>query len=423
MDPVCGEENITTLTVYYEGLNSMHHPIHSAIYFLVIAMPQLCWAFDDDDTLNEPNFKPENFLDIKAYEFRKSVEEEWNATRNGWRIAGGSLSPDIAFIDSEVRLQNDLSESFSIRLQHEYEAYIDTKPMQHPLLEMAYRPWRNDLELSLLATAFYDKRQSDIGFAASYGNRQEDYLRLSWLSVDHYYNEKNYLDDSYYSNRPDTLALEAAFRLNQWQTRLFVAQDGALRRVTPSESEIFRHEGDRLEWVLDYYYLANALVGFTYRRWQTDKALQDAVENREQAIAHQLLDVYWLRPFEWLDELILGVRLDQFENQLRDMNNANQSYGYNFDTLQAYAMAQYDYSEHASWGLGLYLGKIREHKDYLLDQTDNQAASDIQGKLRMSWEYHSLDKHDRFAVHFSLNLDELENDLGDGGGLSYQGRF
>ena len=391
--------------------------------FLILSITQLAWSYDDDDSLNEPDFRPEFFIDIKAYEFRKSVEEEWQATRNGWRMAGGSLSTNLASIDSELRLQKDLSDRFAIRLQHEHVAYYDTKPMQHPLLEMAYRPMSGRLEFSLLGTAFYDKRQSDLGYAATYGNRQGDYVRVSWLSVDHYYNEKNFVDDGYFTNKPETLALQAAYRLDKWQARLAAAQDSELVRVIPSASETFQHQGDSLELVLDYHYRPQELVGVTYRGWVIDKGLADATSNREQSLSHDMLDIYWLRPWRWADELTLGVRLDQFDNQLRNLNNANLSYDYSFDTLQAYAMVQRDYSEHASWGMGVYVGKVREHKDFLLDATDNEAVDDVQGELRLSWEYHSPDKRDRFTAHLTLNLDDLADDPGDGGGLSYQGRF
>lgn len=380
-------------------------------------------AYDDDDSINQPDFRAENFLDIKAYEFRKRVEEEWHAASSGWRMAGGSLATDLSYIDSEIRLSRDLSETFSIRLRHDHQAYYVKKPTQHPLLELAVRPWRSEFEFSLLGTAAYDKRQSDLGFAVSYGDQQKDFLRVHWLSVDHYYDSKNYLDDGYYQRQPETVGVQAARRLGQWQLRLSAQSDADLKRVTPAKSETFQHQGDSLELMLDYHYAKNSLLGFSYRSWQMDKALTTSSTNHSQAMSHYVFDLYWLRPYRWLEELTLGMRLDQFTNELRDLNNSTQDYNYSFDTVQLYAMAQHTYSQHAAWGVGIYLGSVKENKDYLLDTGDGNAGSDSQGKLRTSWEYFSQDKRDRFSVHLTFNLDDLRDDPGDGAGLSYQGLF
>jgi len=128
---------------------------------------QVGWCFDGDIAINEPNFHTENFLDFKAYEFRKSVQEEWYTVENGWRVAGGSLGIDLAFVDSEIRLQKDLSDTLSVRLQHEHDVYYARKPVRDPLMEIAIRPWHKAIELSFLGTATFDKRQADLGFAAT----------------------------------------------------------------------------------------------------------------------------------------------------------------------------------------------------------------------------------------------------------------
>ena len=190
----------------------MQQKLTILISTLMLVHSHLGWCFDDDIAINEPNFKAENFLDYKAYEFRKSTRGEWHTVENGWRMAGGSLSADIAFVDSEIRLQKDLSDTLSVRLQHEHDVYFARKPIKDPLLDIAIRPWDKDLELSFLGTAAFDKRQSDLGFAVTLGKRKANYLRFSWLSVAHYYNQKNLFDSSYYEKKPRTLSLESTFR-------------------------------------------------------------------------------------------------------------------------------------------------------------------------------------------------------------------
>lgn len=390
---------------------------------LFLAYPHVGWCFDDDLTINEPNFKPENFLDYKAYEFRKSVQEEWYTVENGWRMTGGSLSRDIAFVDSEIRLQKDLSDTLSVRLQHEHDAYYAIKPVKDPQVEIAIRPWHEAIELSFLGTAAFDKRQADLGYAATLGERRANYLRFASLSVDQYYNEKNLFDTSYYAQKPRTLTLQSAYRYDRWQLRLAAESDRQLKLVMPDTSREFQYKSQKLELVLDYHYAYKALMGMTYRGWNTDKALAEAADNRTQTLSHHLIDLYWLRPIRSNDELTVGFRFDRFEYQIRDLNNSNRHYDYRFDTWQLYSLLQHDYSPHAGWGLGVYIGHTEETKDYLSSAIDNKSENELQGKLRTSWEYRSLNNKDRLTFHFTFNLDDLIADPGDGGGISYQSLF
>lgn len=401
----------------------MQQKLTILIYTWMLVYSQVGWCFDDDIAINEPNFKAENFLDYKAYEFRKSVQEEWYTVENGWRMAGGSLSADFAFVDSEIRLQKDLSETLSVRLQHEHDVYYARKPVKDPLVDIAIRPWHKAIELSFLGTAAFDKRQADLGFAVTLGERKANYLRFAWLNADNYYNEKNRFDASYYAQKPRTLSLQSAYRYDRWQLRLAAESDRPLTLVMPDTSSEFQYKNKKLELILDYHYANDALMGMTYRGWTTDKALAEAVDNRTQTLSHYLIDLYWLRPIRRNDELTVGFRFDRFNNRVRDLNNANRDYDYRFDTWQVYGLLNHNYSAHAGWGLGLYIGHTEETKDFLSITTDNNADSELQGKLRTSWEYRSLDNRDRLTFHFTFNLDDLIADPGDGGGVSYQSLF
>lgn len=389
----------------------------------LLAYAQVGWCFDDDIAINEPNFNPENFLDFKAYEFRKSVQEEWYAVENGWRMTGGSLGASVAFVDGEVRLQKDLSDIFAVRFLYEQDVYYAIKNSKHPQIEFALHPWQAPLELSFLGTVAFDKRQSDLGFAATLGKRRSNYLRITSLSVDHYYNDKNIFDNAYYERRPHTLSLQGAYRYDRWQLRFSAENDRHLMFVMPDTSSVFQYKNKRDEFTLDYHYTRKALIGMRYRGWTTKKALSKIGDNRKQTLRHHLIDIYWLQPVRRADELTMGFRFDRFENRLRDLNDANGHYNYRFDTWQLYGLLNHDYSPHAGWGLGLYVGDTQETKDYLSVTTDNKAKRLWQGKLRTSWEYRSLDNKDRLTFHFSFNLDNLIRDPGDGAGISYQSVF
>ena len=84
-------------------------------------------AFDDDFEINDINLNEENFLDIKAHRYRKSLEYRWFDNTSGWRINAASLDSDLTFVQTELKLQNELSEYVDIRLQVEQEVFYADK--------------------------------------------------------------------------------------------------------------------------------------------------------------------------------------------------------------------------------------------------------------------------------------------------------
>ena len=76
-------------------------------------------AFDNDFEINDINLDQENFLDINAHSYRKSLEYKWFDNTSGWRLNIASLDSDLAFTQTELKLQNELSEYVNIRLEVE----------------------------------------------------------------------------------------------------------------------------------------------------------------------------------------------------------------------------------------------------------------------------------------------------------------
>jgi len=57
-----------------------------------------------------------------------------------------------------------------------------------------------------------------------------------------------------------------------------------------------------------------------------------------------------------------------------------------FNTWQVYSLFNHSYSEYAGWGLGLYIGHTEESKDFLSIATNSKTESELQAKLRTSWD-------------------------------------
>ncbi len=387
----------------------------------ITASSSCVWAFDDDISINMRNFKNENFIDIKAYQFRQSLQQQWYDTENGFRITAGSLDVDRLTLQSELRLKHSLSDSVDVRLHHEEESFYGLKPYARPLLELATHPWQTPLEFSLLASPAYDKRQADLGFAIAFGLRPRNYLRFSWLEQDYYYNEKNAFDSSRYQQSPQVLGIEGDYWFGERLRSRFLWQESKpVTLLNPDENLVFEHRSKQLNLTLDYHYQADSLFGLHYNGFEVDKALQDTQQDRSQVLGFDSIDVYWTRFFATDDELTLGSQFDDFDNQLRDVISAGEQFDYTFSTWQVYGTFYHNYSANAAWDLGLYIGDTKEAKNFLqADKTDGESNS-IEAKLRTSWEYHSLDRKGVLIIHFGFNLDNLANDPGDGGGISYQ---
>ena len=148
-------------------------------------------AFDNDFEINDINLDEENFIDIKAHRFRKSLEYQWFDNITAWRITGASLDSDLTFLQTELKLQHELSEFVNVRLEIEQEVFYADKEFPLPTTEVEFYPWAGNLGFSLLGTPAYEKREMDLGIALIWGRRPWNYTRFEYLDVDALYNQKN----------------------------------------------------------------------------------------------------------------------------------------------------------------------------------------------------------------------------------------
>ena len=390
----------------------------------LFACASLVSGFDGDISINNPNFKPENFLDLKAYEFSKSLDQQWYGSENGWRMTGGSVDIDRLFLDGQLKLKHQLSDKVDFRLNTEQRVFYAPKPVPHTMLEIDFHPWNPDISFSFLSNTAHDKRQVDIGGAIRVGQTPWHYLRLSWLDVDAFYNAKNSFDNSYYAKKPHTLRFEGALSYKQWQTRFHWEQYQPLKLVLPDESSTFQHRGSNYELSLEYHFGKHSWAGIALRSFEIKKQLEEIIENQKQKLSYSSVDIYWLQPWTSRQyELSTGIRFDIFDNKLRDITMPGDHFDYRFSTWQVYATLAHDYSAHAAWDFGVYIGDTYEDKDFLAGVAGDRTDRSIQGKLRTSWGYHSVDKQHTLKLHLTFNLDDLWNDPGDGAGMTYQGMF
>ena len=395
---------------------------------LTLAIPPVL-AFDNDFEINDINLNEENFLDIKASSYRKSLEYDWFDSTTGWRLNVASLDSDLAFVQTELKLQNELSEHVNIRLELEQEVFYADKDLPLPTVEAEVYPWAGNFGFSLLGTPAYDKREMDLGVAVIWGRRPWDYIRFEYLDVDSLYNEKNIVgDNTYYSQEPVAMKLEGAYQFGgqsgkNYKLRFNIRRDEPLELIDPDNNGIFRHEASDYFLLFDYQPVADSVIGMTINGFTLDKTRTETGQDQQQATDYISADVYWVRGMGKLYELRLGTQYDHISNDIRDYISSSNDLDYFMKTLQVYTTAYHPFNEHMAWDLGLYVGQVEEQQNYLQDNSRDTLNDGVEAKLRMGFEYSSSDGRSSLQFNISLNLDDPINDPGDGGSISFQSVF
>jgi hypothetical protein len=390
---------------------------------LILAIPPVL-AFDNDFEINNINLNEENFLDIKSHRYRKSLEYKWFDSTSGWRINIASLDSDLAFVQTELKLQNELSEYANIRLEVEQEVFYADKEFPLPTAEAEIYPWAGNLGFSLLGTPAYEKREMDLGIAVIWGRRPWNYIRLEYLEVDSLYNEKNVSDNTFYSEEPIAMKLEGAYHFGKmYKLRFSISRDQPLELTDPDNNGIFRHEASDYFFMFDYQPAADSVIGITINGFTLDKSSSQTGQNQQQATDYISADVYWVKGMGKLYELRLGTQYDHITNDIRDYITGSNDLDYSMKTLQVYATAYHRFNDHMAWDLGLYAGPVEEQQNYLQNTSRSTLNEVVEAKFRIGFEYSSPDGRNSLQFNISLNLDDPVNDPGDGGGISFQSVF
>jgi len=381
-------------------------------------------AFDDDFEINDINLDHENFLDINAHRFRKSLEYQWFDNTTAWRITGASLDADILFLQTEIKLQHELSEYVNVRLVAEQEVFYADKEFPFPTAEVEFYPWAGNLGFVLLGTPSYEKKEMDLGVALIWGRRPWNYTRFEYLDVDALYNQKNSTDNSFYNKEPVALKLEGAYQFGElYKLRFRVRQESELELIDPDNNAVFKHDSSDYYLLFDYQPTPDSAIGITINGFTLNKSSSQTEQNQQQATDNFSADLYWVKGMGKSYEVRLGTQYDRITNEIRDYITASNDLDYFMDTLQVYSSAYHPFNEHMAWDLGLYVGQVEEEQNYLQDPGRNTLIDSLEAKFRMGFEYASSDGRNSLQFNISLNLDDLINDPGDGGGISFQSVF
>lgn len=380
-------------------------------------------AFDNDLSINRPNFNVENFLDINSVHFDESLNEMWRENESGWRMTGHSLTSNLLHTDGALKFKQEMSGSVNFYLSIEQEVFYADKPFPDPRLEIEYFPFDYPLGFSFISTTDYNKSEIDMGYAITLGKRTENFLQYEKIKVDRYFNKKNSdasLDEAEYSKHQYLTSLRGYY---DWKSRVsfYIDYEDASRMIFHFDDQIttFTHGGEQYDGYVksrfsDTDSLKLALTGF-----KTDKSRTTTGSDQQQQLEYESVHLKWSRFFENGDQLNVGLRNDTFETTIVDSLDSTNDLDYSFKTTQVYASYLNAYDEQKAWDIGLYLGRVREpfDPDKLLTDADKDS---YQSQLRLSWQLKSKDAKSSLLFHFSINLDDIANHIGDGVGVTYQ---
>lgn len=396
--------------------------------FFKISIPLYLNAFDDSYEINHSFLNQENFLDIKSYQFSKFREEEWYLSDSGWRLTGGSLGLDLLYTNFEARLRNIISEDISVIFFTKQEEFYEVKPFRY-LVEVEWRS--NDwIAFSLLGMPEYDKRKADQGASLTIGNRPWNFLRFQQLLQDLHYNEKNFYDNSYFSNHPVESFFEGAFLLGNFRTRLSFLDDKEFKLIVPDDGLTFTYNGEEKRAVVDYHFALNHLAGISWinldfhkSRKKTSSNEIASPDNREQQILYSSIDLYWLKPINIKYSGTVGIREDYFRNFFRQIDLPKNNYDFHLWTLQIYGIVRHQTTINKAWEYAIYAGDTDKVTNFLDEDKEDEKRRKPEGKLRISWEFRNIKNESSLMFSTSWNLDNFFNNFWDGGNISYQRTF
>lgn len=403
-------------------MHTFHPALFSASVLTFLTLP--AQAYDNNLEINEIDFNQENFLDIKAHRFRKSLEYQWYDSLSAWRISLASLDSDLAFVQNELKLQSELSEYVNVRLEIEQEIFFANQNLPFPATEIEIYPWAGTVGFSLLATPAYEKREMDFGVALIWGRRPWNYTRFEYIDVDSTYNEKNVTDNTFYSKAPESMKLNGNYEFGEsYKLRFSVSRGAPYELVDPDNNGLFKHDRRDFSLLFDYLPATGTVIGFTINGFSLNKTSSQTGQDQQQATDYISTDIYWVTGMGSAYELRFGTQYDSITNDIRDFITAENNLDYSMNTVQVYATAYHPFNEHMAWDLGFYLGQVEEKQNYLQNDSRDTVNDGVQAKFRMGFAYSSLDGSSTLQLNISLNVDNPINDPGDGAGISYQSTF
>ena len=382
-------------------------------------------VFAYEYSIHRPNFNLENYLDINSVAYDEALEEQWMRADNGLRMTGHSLSQDLLYTSSELKLNNKISDRISVVFNLEHEVFYYDQSLQDPKIEVAYRPLQSDMSLSFISTTDYIKSEVDMGGAVTWGRSTGNFLRLEQITVDPLFNEKNSepsINDAEYKDFQDQARLKAAYQWGLFELYIDYVNMSNMSFVFDDKITNYTHSGYTYNSYLKYAISSENTIKLAGHGFKSDITLSDAASDQHERLNYGSINIKWITRSFTKERLVFGMRFDEFRNKIVDPLNSSNNLDYSFSAKQLYTSYKYSYGMHKAWDFGVYMAEVREPYDETKSPVDINRQN-YQSQFRASWIQTSPNNKSSLQFHISVNLDDLVNDIGDGVGMTYHSIF
>ena len=387
---------------------------------LVVICPTVlissAWGNEGEPSFDLTDLKRENFLDLKAYQWRDDQNLTWQKHHNGWRSLGGSTSYHYNYIHSQVKLRQQLSQHSAFRFKLERESFFFQQPMNQEQIALDFQ-LNPTSSFSLLGAPLYRKAESDLGFGVTLGHWPTRYIQVEHMFIDPYFNEKNQTDASRFERMPSRNRVELRQPWGDWSLSAQWQEDSPSIQSWPDQRQFYFHQQSaklRLAYQLSHSRRAVLQSHYFYRA----KDLQTSTSQGTQGMQHTAYDLFWVTERPILTQTI-GTRYDLFTNQRTHNQTPQEQFDESMKTWQIYHLVLYQNTDRSRFEYGLYVGNASLSRDYLSLPALNSESNGTEAKLKLAWEY-SLFPNSQFSLVSTFNLDGLAQQLWDGGAMSFQ---
>ena len=359
----------------------------------------------------------ENFLDLRAYQLTLGMSETWAVTGNGLAASVGSISLERFYIYREFRLQKSITDIFHFGYQERQEEFYGPRPPQAEARLLFGR----DLQLGIIGNPRHEKRHGDMGYLVQWGRAYSDqYFRLSRLSEDIYYNEKNVNESNHqvtdsYEQTPVTYKIQGQSRGRSHRVSFQASQSPEARLVSLDGSERQSKQGSEAKLLLHWGSLSTGLWGMKASREDLQKT-QTGSQNLIQKQRLEMLELYRSWPLAENWQAQLGALHGGFYNEISDAALLA-NFDHHLLTDQAYL-----WLERRSLGgdcliLSLQVGAVDLKKEWQEEgEWFSKPSEGNEGKASVGWIFQQKGDF-YFYANSTWDIDLFANKQWDGGNL------
>ncbi|MBF0443479.1 MAG: hypothetical protein HQK54_16350 [Oligoflexales bacterium] len=383
---------------------------------LILVCPAALGRFqisDADQIDNDGDIGVEGIIDQTSYRYPVPMEDIWQESRIGYRVSAGSYNQTRFDFNEQIKIATDPDEPVVLSFDEDRrEDLVEMKTLRQ--VELIF-PHKSGYFFSIMGDGGTRKEYGDLGAGIGYGNSSDGIFKITYWSVDHFYNEKREFKDDRMDQNTYTLKLDGSIRMKQFLRLDFGYEfDRPLRWRRLSQGYVYHYGMSVLSLRLAYDMTPSESFYFSgFHEWKSErkewavslkpeqmKSLARRVDRNEAGVI--------IRNAGTVSSIGAGFlkRAAYYgQSQLSDpsLYVESPSPGHIFRE-EPYIVATrfFPSYEKQFWQLGFYLDRVH--------MQDGERRVSWQSKLQSGWIYEIIDNAHVF-LNMTWNLDDIVQDF------------